>query len=253
VGFGAVARPLCKAFANVNMGVYKPQFAPVERCGVSMADDQNGKVIRAFSADHVVRLTGLTKRQLAEWDETGFFRPEYAHVNRRSPYSRIYSFRDVVGLRVVSVLRNRHNVSLQHLRKVAQVLSEQDYAFWGQMTLYVLKREVYFHEPETQRVRSVVRGQYAVPIPLEPIIGEMRAAAAKLKERTLESIGKVTRHRLIMHNAAVIAGTRIPTAAIKRFREAGYSIDAILREYPSLTKADVEAALAYEERSGRAA
>ncbi len=218
-----------------------------------MADNADDKVIRAFSADHVVRLTGLTKRQLAEWDETGFFMPQYAHENRRSPYSRIYSFRDVVGLRVVSVLRNKYKVSMQHLRKVAEVLSKKDYAFWARETLYVVNREVSFHEPETQRVRSVVKGQYVVPIPLEPIIGEVREAAAKLKERTMEKIGKVERHRLVMHNAPVIAGTRIPTGAIKRFKDAGYSIDEILREYPSLTRADVEAALIFEEKGDRAA
>jgi uncharacterized protein (DUF433 family) len=217
-----------------------------------MADLNDENVIRAFSADHVVRLTGLTKRQLSEWDVTGFFRPQYAYENRRSPYSRIYSFRDVVGLRVVSVLRNKYKVPLQHLRKVAEVLSKKDYAFWGQETLYVVNREVSFHEPETQRVRSVVKGQYVVPIPLEPIIGEVRQAAANLKVRTNEKIGKIERHRLVMHNAPVIAGTRIPTGAIKRFKEAGYSIDEIMREYPSLTRADVKAALAFEE-SNRAA
>jgi uncharacterized protein (DUF433 family) len=247
-------RPVSKAFDNVNMGVYISYLArffdyPVER----FMADPNDNVIRAFSADHVIRLTGLTNRQLREWDETAFFKPQYAHENRRSPYSRIYSFRDVVGLRVVSVLRNQYKVSMQHLRKVAETLSKKDYAFWGQEILYVLKREVYFHEPETQRVRSIIKGQYAVPIPLEPIIGEMRQAAAKLKERTIEKVGKIERHRLVMHNVPVIAGTRIPTGAIKRFKDAGYSIYGIMREYPSLTKADVVAALEFEEKAGRAA
>ena len=210
-------------------------------------------VIRAFSADHVVRLTGLTKRQLGEWDKTGFFKPQHAHDNRRSPYSRIYSFRDVVGLRVVSVLRNQHEVSMQHLRKVAEKLSNQDYAFWAREILYVLNREVYFHEPGTQQVRSIVKGQYAATFPLEPIIGEMRTAVAKLRERTTDKIGKIEQHRLVMHNAPVIAGTRIPTGAIRRFKEAGYSIDAIMKEYPSLTRPDVEAALAFENKDDRAA
>ncbi|HXW41156.1 MAG TPA: DUF433 domain-containing protein [Xanthobacteraceae bacterium] len=216
-----------------------------------MANVQDDNVIRAFSADHVVRLTGLTKRQLNEWDETGFFKPQYAHENRRSPYARIYSFRDVVGLRVVSVLRNQYRVSMQQLRKVAKELSQNDFAFWGQMILYVVNREVSFHEPETQKIRGVVSRQYVVPVPLEPVIGEVRQAAEKLKERTTEKIGKIERNRLVMHNAPVIAGTRIPTGAIKRFKEAGYSIDGILKEYPSLTKADVEAALKFE--GGRAA
>ncbi len=47
--------------------------------------------------------------------------------------------------------------------------------------------------------------------------------------------------------AWVLAGTRIPTGAIRRFAEAGYTVNQILREYPSLTREDVAAALAHEE------
>ncbi|HEY7295362.1 MAG TPA: DUF433 domain-containing protein [Dehalococcoidia bacterium] len=51
-----------------------------------------------------------------------------------------------------------------------------------------------------------------------------------------------------MHNAAVLAGTRIPTAAVWNLANAGYNTDAILREYPRLRAEDVEAALAYEAK-----
>jgi uncharacterized protein (DUF433 family) len=49
----------------------------------------------------------------------------------------------------------------------------------------------------------------------------------------------------VAHNAPVLAGTRIPVRAIKRFNEAGYSVAQILSEYPTLTESDVVAALAY--------
>ena len=62
-------------------------------------------VIRAFSAENVSRLTGLSMSQLIDWDRIGFFRPEHASENRREAYSRIYSFQDVVGLRTLAVLR----------------------------------------------------------------------------------------------------------------------------------------------------
>jgi len=80
-------------------------------------------VISAFSADQVVRLTGLTMRQLAYWDDLGFFQPQYAAEDRRSPYSRIYSFKDVVGLRTLSVLKNTYRCSLPHLQQVARKLA----------------------------------------------------------------------------------------------------------------------------------
>ena len=43
----------------------------------------------------------------------------------------------------------------------------------------------------------------------------------------------------------VIAGTRIPVEQILRKLAASMSIEAILRDYPRLTREDVQAALAY--------
>lgn len=42
--------------------------------------------ISTFSADHVVRLTGLSMRQLSYWDNPGFFRPQYAASIGRRPF-----------------------------------------------------------------------------------------------------------------------------------------------------------------------
>jgi hypothetical protein len=60
-------------------------------------------VIRAFTLESVERLTGVTQRQLKYWDDTDFFKPEYGYENRRIPYSRLYSFQDVVALHVLPV------------------------------------------------------------------------------------------------------------------------------------------------------
>lgn len=209
-------------------------------------------VIRAFSAEHVARLTGLSKRQLSYWDDTGFFSPVYAFENRRSPYSRVYSFRDVVGLRVVSVLRKQHKIPLQYLRAAAKELSQYTKAPWSELTLYVFGKEVLFREPETGQMRGALSKQY-VNLPLRTIIEDMTERSNKLRERTAEQFGNVVRHRFIAHNAWVIAGTRIPVAAICRFAEAGYSVDAIIREYPSLTQEDVKAAIKHEAKLAKTA
>jgi uncharacterized protein (DUF433 family) len=209
-------------------------------------------VIRAFSAEHVARLTELSQRQLRYWDETRFFRPRYASENRRSPHSRIYSFKDVVGLRTVSILRKEHRIPLQTLRKVARELSRYRDAPWSDIVLYVLGKEVHFREPDTGKIRGVLNRQY-VSVPLQSIIEDVAAKSNKLKERSADQFGRVERHRFIAHNAWVIAGTRIPTAAIGRYKAAGYSAEQILNEYPALTRQDVEAALRHERKLAKAA
>jgi uncharacterized protein (DUF433 family) len=207
----------------------------------TMTTDQQN-IIRAFSAKHVVRVTGLSNRQLSYWDKTEFFKPRYAYENRRSPYGRIYSFKDVVGLRIISILRKEHQIPLQQLRKVAREFTKYGETPWSLLAIYVFRKEVHFREPDSGRIRSVVGKQY-INLELQSIAEDVANRAAQLKERSKEQIGRVVRHRHIAHNSWVIAGTRIPVAAIKRFHAAGYASTDIVREYPLLTTKDVKAAL----------
>jgi len=211
-----------------------------------------GDIIRAFSANHVVRLTGLSHRQLHYWDDTGFFKPRYASPKKRSPFGRVYSFKDVVGLRTLGILRRVHRVPLQHLRKVARQLSQYREQPWSELILYVLNKEVYFREPETERIRSVIGGQYTL-LRLRSVIHDVVKESEQLRKRTPEQVGRIERHRYVAHNAWVLAGTRIPTRVISRFHDAGYSPDRIVKEYPLLTREDVEAAVRHETRIAKQA
>lgn len=49
----------------------------------------------------------------------------------------------------------------------------------------------------------------------------------------------------VMLGKPVIAGTRIPVEKILRKMAADVSVEAVLRDYPRLTREDVQAALAY--------
>lgn len=211
-----------------------------------------GNVIVAFGEEHVERLTGLTPAQLRYWDRTGFFAPSYAEEDRNSAYSRIYSFKDVVALRILGLLRRQHNVPLQHLRRVAERLSHLEDDLWTKTTLYVLNRRVIFHEPGSGRLRDAVSGQYVLGIPLKRIVADTMRDAERLRHRDEEKIGKIEQSRNVSHNSAVVAGTRIPTRAIRNFKEAGYTVGQIIAEYPDLTPRDVEAALKHEEASAAA-
>lgn len=201
-------------------------------------------VVAAFTAEQVVKMTGLTKRQLAQWDATGFFSPDYASENRRSPYSRIYSFHDLVGLRTISVLMNAHNVPVIHLKDVAKRLSEYTQKPWSKIKFKVWKRKVQWVNPEHGLTESVVDGQYLM-LEIADIWNDMRAIAEQEKTRQKHEYGQIEQHRYVAHNLPVVAGSRIPVRAIQRFHEAGYSIKQIITEYPTLNEQDVIAAIQY--------
>jgi uncharacterized protein (DUF433 family) len=207
-------------------------------------------VVAAFSADQVAKLTGLTMRQLAYWDETGFFKPQHAAENRRSPYSRIYSFNDIVGLRTISVLKNGQGVSMKHLKETAARLSRYTKRPWSDVKLSVWNKEVTWIDPDIGVPASVVSGQ-GVLFELISVIEDMKRETERLRKRSSDEIGKVVRKRNIAQNRPVFAGTRVPVSAVLSFSEAGYSVDDILKEYPSLTREDIDAAL--REKAARTA
>lgn len=56
---------------------------------------------------------------------------------------------------------------------------------------------------------------------------------------------RITTDPEVCHGAACIAGTRIPVSVILDNLAAGSSREEILKNYPSLTPADIDATLAY--------
>ena len=72
----------------------------------------------SFTSRDVVRLTGITARQLQWWDERGIVVP--AHQGHR----RIYSFEDLTEIAVICELR-RKGFSLQRMRSVVKFLQRE--------------------------------------------------------------------------------------------------------------------------------
>ncbi|MEX0783286.1 MAG: DUF433 domain-containing protein [Dehalococcoidia bacterium] len=199
----------------------------------------------AFSPDQVCRVTGLSRRQLTYWNDTGFFSPRFADRSRRR-FAGMYSFKDVVGLRTLAKLRDR--LPLQELRRVGEWLSERYEEPWSSLRFFVVGRRVVFEDAQGLRAEART-GQTVLPVELGAIELEADIEARKLLDRSEEQIGRIVRNRYVQHNAWVLDGTRIPTAAVWDFHDAGYATDEIRREYPRLTQRDIEAAIEFERQS----
>lgn len=210
-----------------------------------MADADSNVVISAFTEEQVERLTGITKRQLRWWDNHEFFVPGLAYEVRSKPYSRLYSFRDLVALKVLNALRNEATIPLKELKRVKQKLTHMGDDVWTKTTLYVHNKTVAFVNPETGVTEEIVTGQGVLQIALQVVVGNMRKAVDDMRVRGPEIVGRITKQRGLLNNMPVVAGTRIPIRSIKAFAESGYSEEDILKEYPTLKVEDVRAALKY--------
>lgn len=199
-------------------------------------------VIAAYSEDQAARLTGISVGQLRYWDRTDFFRPEFAYEERRAAFSRIYSYLDLVSLRVIARLRDE--TSLQQLRQVKEKLAEIGPDLWRGTELWVQNKKVAYVHPETGEPEEVVSGQRLLKLALREITDDLDEKLRTITARDEGTVGAIDQDRRVMRNRPVVAGTRIPVEAIRSFHEAGYGIEDIIAEYPSLTPRDVEAALA---------
>ena len=75
-----------------------------------------------FTAEQASRLTGCTPSQLRYWDKVRLIRPSIQQTGGRPGVRRVYSFRDLVMLRVVKSLKD-NGLSLQRIRRAWGYLS----------------------------------------------------------------------------------------------------------------------------------
>ncbi len=206
----------------------------------------------AFSAYQVCRITRLSIGQLRYWDKTGFFAPEFLTDDERyGAFTRIYSFRDLVGLYTVALLRKKYRFSLQQLRPVGAYLHDYSHTPWASLVLYVSGSDIVFQHPTEPDSFIGTRprpGQQVIPIQMERIARDVEDRANRLRKRRKNQIGRIERNRYVVHNAPVLAGTRIPTLAVWNLHKAGYNGENIRREYPRLRSKDIRVAIAFESQ-----
>lgn len=200
------------------------------------------KISRVYTDEQAARLGRISVDQVRYWDRTGFFTPSIAYENRRSAFSRIYSFDDVVALRVLGELRKAYGVPLQHLRRVRDKFALPQSA-WAEEEIFVHKKQVYFSNERGNFVNSETNEETLPNIPIPRVMAEVRDDAERLGIRSEQSVGKKARSAPVARKAEVFEGTRIPIDTVAEYFKAGLSIDDILADYPTLRREDIKAAI----------
>ena len=72
--------------------------------------------MEGFTAAQACELTACTPHQLRYWDKVGLVKPSIQTTDGRPGRRRIYSFRDLVGLRVIKSLLD-NGLSIQRVRR----------------------------------------------------------------------------------------------------------------------------------------
>ena len=77
-----------------------------------------------FTAHQATKFTGCSPRQLRYWDQIGLVQPSVQSTGGRPGVPRLYSFRDLVALKVVKSLLD-NGMSLQRVRRAWDYLNRR--------------------------------------------------------------------------------------------------------------------------------
>ncbi len=205
----------------------------------------------AFSAERAARVTGLTEDQLARWDAEGFFRADPLGSWPRIPGSpRLYSFRQLVELRVLAQLRNEHRIPRQQLKRL-KVWIDRAGKNWATLRFWVAgapgeRKRLIFEDPETGvPISASPFGQAVMSFEMALVADDTRAKVVALTRRDPKDIGQIEKRTSIQSGRPVIKGTRLLVSTIVAHREAGATVREIVEQFPGVTPRDVRAALAY--------
>ncbi|MGZ4132401.1 MAG: MerR family transcriptional regulator [Actinomycetota bacterium] len=134
---------------------------------------------QGFRVPEVCKIVGITYRQLDYWARTDLVTPSVRDASG-SGTQRLYSFQDLVTLRVIKSLLDT-GVSLQRVRKAVDHLKAMDRSVAG-VTLMSDGRGVYeAHSPEAV-VDLLMQGQGVFAIALDRVQEDVETAILKARK-----------------------------------------------------------------------
>lgn len=148
--------------------------------------DITNQTIQGYRAPQVCSLVGITYRQLDYWARTGLLEPSLRQA-RGSGSQRLYSFTDVVQLKVIKQLLDA-GMSLKKIRSAVEILREQlasDRPLTD-VTLLSDGHTIYAATSADEVMDVLRRGQGVFGIAVGPVQDEVAGAIHQLHPDTVD-------------------------------------------------------------------
>jgi DNA-binding transcriptional MerR regulator len=187
-----------------------------------------------FTHAKLAEMADVKPNRLSYWERSGLV---HAHEGegRGSRKVRLYDYQDALTVLILAELREV--VSLQHIRQIVAHLRDRRFDV-PEVKFATAGKRVFFQLPDGawEDVRDPSQIVLHQTLDLRPLRARLAAAGA----RRSEDVGRVERRRGARGSQPLVAGTRVPVAAVQRFIAAGASQERILEAYPALMEEDVE-------------
>jgi DNA-binding transcriptional MerR regulator len=141
-----------------------------------------------FGASAVLKLTGVSYRQLDHWARTGLVRSSVKQASGRGS-RRVYSFQDLVALRVVGQLREA-GVSVQTIRKAVTYLKRNAEQPLSMLSLIGQGKKVFaLTDDPSKLVEANASGQVVLTISVESLARHLEQSVTKISAPLTVTVG----------------------------------------------------------------
>ncbi len=155
--------------------------------------DVHSDTTLGFRSPQVCKVVGITYRQLDYWDRTGLLGPSLQEASG-SGTQRLYTFQDVVTLRVVKRLKDA-GTSLHKIRAAFEQLDAEIGEDWREQDITLLSdgTTIFAATSPEEVVDLLQRGQGVFGIAVRPVLNEVRGEIHKLFPDRSDGIAETPR------------------------------------------------------------
>jgi DNA-binding transcriptional MerR regulator len=145
-----------------------------------------------FRGPQACSIVGITYRQLDYWARTGLVRPGLKEA-KGSGTQRLYSFRDLVHLRVIRNLLDA-GVSLPKIRKAIRYIADELRTPLENVTLMSDGTSIYAATSGSEIVDLLQKGQGVFGIALGRVYEELQGAVSRFRATPEPAVSTATAH-----------------------------------------------------------
>jgi DNA-binding transcriptional MerR regulator len=136
---------------------------------------------QGFRGPQACSIVGITYRQLDYWARTGLVEPELKEA-KGSGTQRVYSFKDLVHLRVIKNLLDA-GVALPKIRKAIRYITDELRTPLENVTIMSDGKSIYAATSDSEIVDLLRKGQGVFGIALGRVYRDLRGVVGRLTDR----------------------------------------------------------------------
>jgi DNA-binding transcriptional MerR regulator len=140
--------------------------------------NEKGSGKQYFTVPELIRLTGMSRKQVNYWDRIGLLTPTMKNPGRAvGKASSFYSPQDVLRALVICDMKHR-GISLQQIQQVARNLEREGIRL-DESSKYLLTDgfSVYYAKSDTEVIDILIHNRQMILIPIHDQVEKLRKAA----------------------------------------------------------------------------